>query len=490
MRVLRQAFSKHASFKPKHTKLLIDGRWCNSVEGGTFDTVNPFTEQVIASVQRATKKDVDLAVRASRKAFASWSQTTGYHRGELLYKLGDLMEKHKEELATLESLDNGKPISDSKNIDLPLAIQAIKYYAGWADKIHGATIPLNGPYFCYTQPEPVGVCGQIYAWNFPLLLATWKIGPAMATGCTSILKPAEQTPLSILRLGELILEAGFPPGVIQILTGEGDVGEALVRHEGVDKISFTGSTEVGKRILGQNGHPNIKRMTMELGGKSPNIVMDDADIDAAIKQAQVGVFFNQGQCCIAGTRLFVHQKIYDQFVEKTVKASKERVLGDPLHEKTTQGPQVDKNQHTSIMNFIESGKKEGAKLVAGGKRGLDKGYFVEPTVFADVKDEMTIAKEEIFGPVLSILKFSDMDEVIHRANKTPYGLGAGINTKNLHNALKLASGLRVGTVYVNCYDVILNNTPFGGYKDSGIGRELGEAGLMPYLETKTVVIQK
>lgn len=491
MRATRKLFSLHKTYKPKHTQLFINNQWVDSSDKGYFETVNPYTEKVLGKVQRATAHDVDKAVAASRRAFESWSQTSGYERGRCLSRLADLMEKHQEELATIESLDNGKPISDSRNIDLPLAIQAIRYYAGWADKIHGATLPLPLPYFAYTLLEPVGVCAQIYAWNFPLLLACWKLGPAMATGCTSILKPAEQTPLSILRLADLIQEAGFPPGVIQILNGEGEVGQLLAKHPDVDKLSFTGSTEVGRKLLAGNGTPNIKRMTMELGGKSANIIMDDADLDIAVSQAQTGVFFNQGQCCIAGSRVFVHSKIYDRFVEASARETRARQLGDPLLDSTTQGPQVSHQQHKTVTSFIEKGKKEGAKLAVGGKvEKHDQGYFVEPTVFYDVQDHMTIAKEEIFGPVMSVLKFDDLEEVIYRANKSHYGLGAGVVTKSLQNAQRLAAGLRAGTIYVNCYDVILNNTPFGGFKDSGLGRELGEPGLMPYLEHKTVIMPK
>ena len=493
-RLTKRAFSSfdHKSVKVRQNKLLIDGQWVGSVSGETFASHNPYTEQELARVQKAGKEDVDLAVRAARRAFEDgpWRKMQAEERSRVMYRLADLMEKHVDELAVLESLDNGKPFSDARNIDVPMAINVIRYYAGWADKITGQTIPVTGPYFCFTRQEPVGVCAQIFPWNFPLALATWKLGPALATGCTTVMKPAEQTPLSVLRLGELVLEAGVPAGVVNILTGFGDVGQALVRHPDIDKVSFTGSTEVGREILASNGRPNIKRITLELGGKSANIVLADADVDLAIQQANFGLFFNQGQCCIAGSRTYVHEKVYDEFVEKSVKLAKTRALGDPFHKDTTQGPQISRVQQDRIHDYIEKGHKEGARALLGGERFSGQGHFVNPTIFVDVHDDMTIAKEEIFGPVMSVLKFNDVEDVIRRANRSHYGLGAGVVGRNMSEIFKIVKGLRTGTVYVNCYDIFQQATPFGGFKDSGLGRELGEAGLKAYLESKTVVMQE
>lgn len=482
----------HTKYNKFQNKLLIDGKFVNSSSGETFASINPFSEKEITAVQKASAPDVEKAVKSARKAFdeGPWPRMDPSERARIMFKLADLMEHNAEELAVLESLDNGKPYNDAKSIDIPMAVAVMRYYAGWADKIHGATIPMVGPYFTYTREEPVGVAAGIYAWNFPLALATWKLGPCLASGSVMILKPAEQTPLTALKLGELALQAGLPNGVLNILTGYGDVGQALVKHAGIDKISFTGSTEVGREILASNGTPNIKRMTMELGGKSANIILNDADLDLAVQQSQVGLFFNQGQCCIAGSRVFVQSKIYDEFVKKSIEATKKRQLGDPFHKDTHQGPQVDKIQQDKIHGYIEKGVSEGAKVAVGGQKYHGGGYFVNPTIFHDVKDEMTIAKEEIFGPVMSILKFDTIDEVLHRANSSHFGLGSGVVGKNMSDIFKLVKGLRAGAVYVNCYDVFQQTTPFGGFKDSGIGRELGEAGLRAYLETKTVVIKE
>lgn len=393
------------------------------------------------------------------------------------------------ELTALESLDNGKPLTSSQG-DFGLVVKTLRYYAGWADKIHGTTRNIAGAHLCYTREEPVGVCAQIIPWNFPALMMAWKLGPVLATGCVSIIKPAEQTPLTALRIGELAMEAGFPKGVLQVLPGDAVAGKALAQHHLVDKVAFTGSTEVGYEIMRHSHKKNLKRITLELGGKSANIILDDADIDLAIAQSQVGLFLNMGQCCIAGSRVYVQEKIYDEFVRRTTEVSAKRKVGDPFDKDTAHGPQIDGTQFGKIMGFINKGQQEGAKLMTGGKRVGTKGWFVEPTVFADVKDTHTIAKEEIFGPVMSILKFKTVDEVIARANASVYGLGAGVVTRSVDNAIKISNGLRTGTVYVNCYDVFDANTPFGGYKDSGIGRELGEAGLKNYLETKTVIIKR
>lgn len=486
------ATTKYTNLPKFQTQLLINGKFQNSQSGKTFDVLNPATEEVLTKVQEASQADIDLAVKSSREAFdkGPWARLSGAERSRLLYKLSDLLEKHADEFAYLESLDNGKPRHIAKAADVSLAIKCLRYYSGWADKVNGQTLPIAGPYFCFTRSEPVGVCAQIIPWNFPLLMMAWKIAPALAAGCTMIVKPAEQTPLSALRLGDLIMEAGFPEGVVNIVPGFGPTaGSPLATHPLVDKVAFTGSTEVGMHIM-RNAHVNnLKRVTLELGGKSPNIIMDDADIDLAVSQAQLGLFFNMGQCCIAGSRVYVHEKIYDEFVEKSVKATKKRKVGNPLETSTEQGPLVDAEQKNKYLHYISKGKDEGAKLLIGGNPVQGKGYFVEPTVFSDVKDEMVIAKEEIFGPVMSILKFKSVEEVIQRANNTSYGLGAGVVTRSLENALRISKGLRAGTVYVNCYNVFDANAPFGGFKNSGIGRELGPQAMNLYTETKTVIMK-
>ncbi len=478
----------------QQTKILINNHFVDSVSGKTFDTINPATGDVLAHVAEADSADVDLAVRAARRAFdakAPWRRMSASERGRLLNRLADLIEKNIEELATLESLDNGKPRHVARTADLPLVIACYRYYAGWADKVQGKTIPINGDYFCYTRHEPVGVVGQIIPWNFPLLMQAWKLAPALACGNTVILKVAEQTPLSALRVGELIIEAGFPEGVVNILPGYGPTaGGAIANHMDIDKVAFTGSTEVGKIIMRAAADTNLKRVTLELGGKSPNIVFADAaDMDQAVEGTHFALFFNQGQCCCAGSRVFVEEKAYDEFVERSVARAKKRTVGNPLDEKTEQGPQVDNEQFHKILGYIESGKEQGANLRCGGDRVGDRGYFVAPTIFTDVKDEMKIAQEEIFGPVMSILKFKDMDELIERANKTMYGLAAAVWTRDITKAHHIANHVRAGTVWVNCYDVFDAAAPFGGFKQSGIGRELGEYGLQQYSEVKTVTIK-
>jgi aldehyde dehydrogenase (NAD+) len=475
------------------TKLLINNRWIPSESGKTFATINPATGEEICRVAEADAADVDRAVKAARAAFhpkAPWRRMSAAERGRLLNRLADLIEKHADELAQLEALDNGKPYAIAKVADLPLTIACYRYYAGWADKVQGKTIPVAGAYFSYTRHEPVGVVGQIIPWNFPVLMQAWKLAPALATGNTVVLKPAEQTPLTALRVGELIAEAGFPDGVVNILPGYGPTaGAAIARHMDVDKVAFTGSTEVGHLIMEAAAQTNLKRVTLELGGKSPNIVFADADMDAAIEGAHFGLFFNQGQCCCAGSRVFVEEKAYDEFVERSAARANARTVGDPFDPETEQGPQVDDIQFEKVMSFIESGRRDGARLVAGGNRAGDRGYFVEPTVFADVRDNMKIAEEEIFGPVMSIIRFRDIDEVSERANKTMYGLAAGVWTRDIGKALAIANNVRAGTVWVNCYDVFDAAAPFGGFKQSGMGRELGEYGLQQYTEVKTVTVK-
>ena len=471
--------------------MLIGGKWVDSVSGKCFPTMNPATGEKICDVAEGDKADIDKAVAAARKAFESgpWSKMSAAERGRLMNKLADAIEAHKDELASLESLDNGKPLKDSLAADLPLTIKCYRYYAGWADKNHGKTIPIEGPYFCYTRHEPVGVVGQIIPWNFPLLMQAWKWAPALACGCTIVLKPAEQTPLTALKVAELAQEVGFPDGVVNVVPGYGPTaGAALSGHMDVDKIAFTGEHTTGQLVMTAAAQSNLKRVSLELGGKSPNVVFADADLDAAIDGAYFGLFFNQGQCCCAGSRLFVEEKVYDEFVDKMTKKAKARKVGDPFDLATDQGPQVSQEQFDRVMGYINAGQKEGAKMLCGGKRVGDKGYFIEPTIFEGVTDEMKIAREEIFGPVMNILKFKNIEEVVQRGNRTFYGLAAAVWTRDIKKALSLANGLRAGTVWVNCYDVFDAAAPFGGFKMSGIGRELGEYALEAYTEVKTVTV--
>lgn len=472
-------------------QMLIDGRWVSSASGKTFETTDPSTGKVICHVAEGDKTDIDLAVAAARRAFDSgpWRRMSASERGRIMYKLADLIESHKEELAALESLDNGKPYLDALNADLPLTIKAFRYYAGWADKIQGKTIPIDGDYFCYTRHEPVGVVGQIIPWNFPLLMLAWKWGPALATGCTMVLKPAEQTPLSALRVAQLALEAGIPNGVINVVPGFGPTaGAALTGHMDVDKVAFTGEHTTGRLIMEAAARSNLKRVSLELGGKSPNIIFADADLDAAVEGAHFGLFFNQGQCCCAGSRLFVEEKVHDEVVARLVDRSRKARMGDPFDPATTQGPQVSREQQERILRYIAVGQKEGANMLVGGKAPTGDGYFVEPTVFDNVTDTMTIAREEIFGPVMNILTFKDIEEVTRRGNDTQFGLAAAVWTRDIRKAHHIAHNLRAGTVWVNCYDVFDAAAPFGGFKMSGIGRELGEYALQLYTEVKTVTM--
>ncbi len=483
------ATSTVAAPQIRQTNLFIGGQWQESRGGKRFPTLNPVNETVIAEIAQGNEADVDAAVKAARAAFETgpWSKMDARDRGRLMNKLADLMEANLEELAALESLDNGKPIRDARAADLPLAIDCLRYYAGWADKLTGDVIPIRGNYFCYTRREPVGVVGQIIPWNFPILMAAWKWGPALASGCTIVMKPAEQTPLTCLRMAELAQEAGFPDGVINIVTGYGETGAAIVRHPGVDKIAFTGHYETAQKIM-VDAAKTLKRLTFELGGKSPNIVFADADLEAAVAGAEFGLFFNQGQCCCAGSRVFVEQSIHDEFVSKVVARAQTRQLGDPLDPNTTQGPQVDADQFNKILSYIDKGKTEGAKCLTGGSRFGNKGFFIEPTIFTEVNDEMSIARDEIFGPVMSILPFQNTDDIIARANNTYYGLAAAVWTRDVQKAHRVAASIRAGTIWVNCYDVFDAAAPFGGFKMSGSGRELGEAALANYTELKTVTM--
>jgi aldehyde dehydrogenase (NAD+) len=477
---------------PSAAKLLINNRWIESESGKTFGTINPSTGEEICQVAEAGVADVDKAVRAARMAFEQgpWRKTSASERGRLLYRLADLIEANTDELAKLETLDNGKPVARAKAVDVAKAIACYRYFGGWADKVQGKTIPIDGDFFCYTRHEPIGVVGQIIPWNYPILMQAWKLAPALATGNTIVMKPAEQTPLSALRIGELIVEAGFPEGVVNILPGFGPTaGAAIASHMDVDKVAFTGSTEIGRLVMEAAAKSNLKGVTLELGGKNPNIVFADADLDEAVEGAHAGLFVNQGQSCCSGSRVFVEKKIYDEFVEKSVARAKKRTVGDPFDPGTEQGPQVDQSQFDKVMGYIESGRSEGATLACGGERVGDRGYFIQPTVFADVQDHMKIAREEIFGPVMSIIPFSDVDEVIMRANRTNYGLAAGVWTRDIKKVHAVANGVRAGTVWINCYHVLDTRAPFGGFKQSGIGRELGEYGLQQYTEVKTVIVK-
>ncbi|KAK2735383.1 aldehyde dehydrogenase [Colletotrichum kahawae] len=472
------------------TGLFINNEWVEGVDKQTFEVINPSTEEVICSVHEATEKDVDIAVAAARKAFDGvWAETAPAQRSLYLNRLADLAEKNTELLAAVESLDNGKSISMAKG-DVGAVVGCLRYYAGWADKIEGKTIDVAPDMFHYTRPEPIGVCGQIIPWNFPLLMLSWKIGPALATGNTIVMKSAEQTPLSALVFANLVKEAGFPPGVFNLISGFGKVaGAAISSHMDIDKIAFTGSTVVGRQIMKAAASSNLKKVTLELGGKSPNIVFNDADIEQAISWVNFGIYYNHGQCCCAGTRIFVQEGIYDKFLAAFKARAQANKVGDPFHPETFQGPQVSQLQFDRIMGYIKAGTDEGATIETGGARHGDKGYFIQPTIFSNVRPDMKIMQEEIFGPVCAIAKFKDEDEVLKLAHDTTYGLAAAVHTKDLNTAIRMGRALKAGTVWINCYNLLTSAVPFGGFKESGIGRELGEAALANYTQNKSVAIR-
>jgi len=478
-------------FVARRHPMWIDGRAVDAASGATFPTYDPATGEVIAQVAAGDREDVDRAVAAARRAFESgpWSRMTPSARGRLIWKLADLLEEHGDEIAQLESWNNGKPVTVARAADVPLSADCLRYMAGWATKIEGTTVSVSvdgARFHAYTMREPVGVVGQIIPWNFPLLMAAWKLGPALATGCTVVLKPAEQTPLSALRLAELVQQAGFPDGVVNVVTGYGETaGAALAAHPGVDKVAFTGSTEVGKLIV-QAAAGNLKKVSLELGGKSPNVVLADADLELAIPGAANAIFFNHGQCCVAGSRLFVEKKVFDRVVEGVAAEAQKIKVGPGLDPSTEMGPLVSDEQLRRVCGYLESGFTEGARALVGGKRKGERGYFVEPTVLVDTQPRMKVVREEIFGPVVAAIPFEDPAEIVASANDTPYGLAAGVWTRDVSKAHELAARMRAGTVWINCYNIFDAAMPFGGYKESGWGRENGKDVLEMYTEVKAV----
>ena len=477
---------------PHKYQLLIDGQWVDAASGKTFTTPNPATGEVLAEVAEGDKADIDKAVAAARRAFdGKWSKVSARDRGRLLYKLSQLIEERSAELAALETADNGKPIRESSYVDLPQVVENFEYFAGWATKIEGETIPVPGSMFNYTLREPVGVCGQIIPWNFPLLMAAWKLAPALAAGNTVVLKPAEQTPVTAMELGKLVQEAGFPEGVVNIVPGYGETaGAALASHAGINKVAFTGSTEVGK-IIARAASENLTKVSLELGGKAPNIVFADADIEQAVNGAMMGIFFNQGQVCCAGSRLFLEAAVKDEFLDKLRTKAEKIKVGNPMDQGTMMGPQVSQEQLDRIKSYMEIGVGEGANVLAGGQPPqlepeFQNGYFFQPTILTDVKNEMRIAQEEIFGPVVSVLTFEDEDELIKQANDTVYGLSAGLWTRDITRAHRFAKEVKAGVVWINTYNMFNAASPFGGYKQSGYGREMGKHALELYTQIKSV----
>jgi len=482
------------SFVSRKHKMLINGKWVEAASGKTFATYNPATGEVLAQVAEGDREDIDRAVHAARAAFESgpWPKLTPSERGRLIWKLADLLEENREEFAQLESLDNGKPLTVARVADVPLAVDLFRYMAGWATKIEGNTIPISVPYapgakyLVYTLREPVGVVGQIIPWNFPLLMAAWKLGPALSTGNAVVIKPAEQTPLTCLRLGELIQEAGIPDGVVNIVPGYGETaGAALAAHADVDKVAFTGSTEVGKLIL-HAATGNLKKVSLELGGKSPNVVFADVDLDTAVAGAASAIFFNHGQCCCAGSRLYVEKSIFDKVVDGVAEQAQKINVGSGLDPATDMGPLVSQEQLERVCSYLESGFSEGAKAVTGGERLGNRGYFVKPTVLVNTNDNMKVVQEEIFGPVVTAIPFSNPEELVTKANDSIYGLAAGVWTRDIQKAHRVAAQLRAGTVWINCYNIFDAALPFGGYKQSGWGREMGHEVLEQYTEVKAV----
>ncbi|XP_057966920.1 aldehyde dehydrogenase family 2 member C4-like isoform X2 [Malania oleifera] len=474
----------------KFTQLFINGQFVPPISGRTFETIDPRTEEVIANIAEGDKEDIDLAVKAAREAFDNgpWPRLCGYERGRIMLKLADLIEENIQEIATLECLDTGKIFGLAIGVDIPSAVKSLRYYAGAADKIHGDTLKMSGEYQGYTLMEPVGVVGLIVPWNFPSLMLFTKLAPALAAGCTMVVKPAEQTPLTALFYAHLSKLAGIPDGVINFVPGFGPTaGAAISSHMDIDKVSFTGSTEVGRLVMAAAASSNLKPVSLELGGKSPLLIFDDADIDKAADLALLGSLFNKGEICVAGSRVFVQEGIYDEFVNRLVEKAKAWVVGDPFDPNVSQGPQVNKKQFDKILSYIEHGKREGATLLIGGKPTHNKGYYIEPTIFVDVKDDMLIAKDEIFGPVMSLMKFKTVDEAIARANNSRYGLVAGIITKDLNIANTVSRSIKAGMIWINCYFALDMDCPYGGYKMSGFGRDCGLDGLYKYLQVKSVV---
>jgi aldehyde dehydrogenase (NAD+) len=475
----------------KAGEMFIAGKWQLPLSGETYHPINPANEEPLAAVGKGDERDIDLAVAAARKAFdeGPWPRMSASERGRIVWRLGDLIQQHLDEMARLESLCTGKTMFDSGKVEIPFAAEVFRYYAGWANKIHGETLQLRDNAFTFTLRQPVGVVGAIVPWNFPFLLSSWKLAPALAAGNTMVIKPASQTPLTALRFGEICQEAGLPEGVVNVVTGPGGkVGMALVRDPRVDKIAFTGSTDVGKQIM-REAATTLKRLSLELGGKSPNIVFADADMDAAVRGAMTGIFYNKGEVCAAGSRLFLEQSVHDEFMSKLTDKMKGFKVGDPMDKTTRMGPVVSKAQMDTVLGYIESGKQEGARVVTGGGRasvGNGKGYFVEPTIFDGVTNSMKIAREEIFGPVLSVIPFRSVEEGIAEGNSTTYGLAAAVWTRDVGKALRAARAIRAGTVWVNAYNLFDAALPFGGFKESGFGREMGSVGLDSYTEVKTV----